>query len=235
MTVRDGSVPPLIVFDLDGTLIDSKRDIADSANAMLAALGVTPLAPEGIAPMVGEGAAKLVERALQAAGCEADPQHALALFLQIYRRSLLVHTRAYDGVHEMLSRLADVTRLAVLTNKPLEATRTLLAALDLAVFFGAVIGGDGPFARKPAPDGLVHLAAEVPVPVTDVLLVGDSVIDLRTARYAGARICLARYGFGFAQLPVDALVGNEIFIDRPIDLLSSLRPIHLTKGSSYEK
>src|SRR5262245_46241408 len=106
-TTRKAGLPPrLIVFDLDGTLIDSQRDIADAANAMLRNLGGTPLPADVIAPMVGEGAAMLVKRALARAGLQAELEPALAAFLDIYRHSLLVHTRPYEGIPEVLARLA---------------------------------------------------------------------------------------------------------------------------------
>jgi len=109
----------------------------------------------------------------------------------------------------------------VLTNKPLGATRRILAGLNLARFFDedAVIGGDGPWPRKPVPAGLLHLCERAAVRPADALLVGDSLVDWTTARDAGTAICLARYGFGFLTFPANELDGNERFIDAPVDLL----------------
>jgi phosphoglycolate phosphatase len=212
--------PALVVFDLDGTLVDSRRDLADAANAVLASCGARPLSEEAVGRMVGEGAATLVTRAFAAAGV-APPPDALDRFLSAYGRVLLVHTRPYPGVPALLARLAAQRPLAVLTNKPLGQTRDLLAGLDLARHFDAdaVLGGDGPLPRKPAPDGLLHICARAGVPPSSALLVGDSAIDLRTARAAAAPACLARYGFGAERLGEEA--GDARYtIDAPLDLLT---------------
>ena len=152
----------LIVFDLDGTLVDSRKDIADAANQLLRDCGAEALPENRIGRMVGDGAATLVARAFAASGVERPPD-ALERFLSIYDRWLLNHTRAYDGIPAVLDALASRASLAVLTNKPIASTRRVLAGLDLARFFhdDAVVGGDGPFPRKPDPAGLRHLAARV--------------------------------------------------------------------------
>jgi phosphoglycolate phosphatase len=123
---------------------------------------------------------------------------------------------------EVLASLGRDASLAVLTNKPLGATRRILAGLDLAKFFDedAVIGGDGPWPRKPDPSGLLRLCERGAVAPADAMLVGDSHVDWRTARDAGTAICLARYGFGFTGFPSGTLDGRERFIDTPADLLS---------------
>ena len=212
--------PSLIVFDLDGTLVDSRRDIAESANALLVACGSNPLPEETIGRMVGNGAATLVSRAFAAAGAER-PADALDQFLAIYDARLLAHTRPYPGITEALEALSARTTLAVLTNKPLAATEAILAGLDLARFFadGAVVGGDGPFARKPDPDGLLHLASRFAAEPAATLLVGDSFVDWKAARNAGTAICLARYGFGFEGFPTEEITPADRTIDSPHDLL----------------
>jgi phosphoglycolate phosphatase len=210
----------LIVFDLDGTLIDSRRDIAEAANTLLEECGAAPLPEERIGRMVGDGAATLVARALAAVGMAAPPD-ALERFVAIYGRRLLRHTRPYPGIPDVLSQLSQRAALALLTNKPLAATREILEGLDLARYFGAsVIGGDGPFPRKPSPSGLQHLAAAVGAPADATMLVGDSAIDWRTARAASTAICLARYGFGFESVPVSELGPADRLIDAPEELLS---------------
>ena len=115
-------------------------------------------------------------------------------------------------------------KLAVLTNKPIGATRHILDGLDLARYFPAdrVVGGDGPFPRKPDPAGLQWLAAAEAVPIERTLLVGDSPIDWRTAQHAGARICVARYGFGVAGFAAGDLAADDWGIDSPLDLLTLL-------------
>jgi phosphoglycolate phosphatase len=211
----------LFIFDLDGTLIDSRRDIAAAANALLTACGAAPLAESHLGQMVGDGAALLVARAFEAAGV-APPPDALERYLSIYSERLLEHTRPYAEVPEVLATLGARAALAVLTNKPLAATRTILDGLDLSRYFSddAVIGGDGPFPRKPDPQGLRHLAARAAIPLDDTLLVGDSLIDWRTARSAPVPLCLARYGFGFDGFPTDRLSLADRVIDSPAALLS---------------
>jgi len=208
------------VFDLDGTLVDSRKDIADAANQLLRDCGAEPLPEDRIGRMVGDGAATLVARAFAASGVERPPD-ALERFLSIYDRWLLNHTRAYDGIPAVLDALASRASLAVLTNKPIASTRRVLAGLDLARFFhdDAVVGGDGPFPRKPDPAGLRHLAARAGISHDDTLLVGDSIIDWRTARHARSAICIARYGFGFEGFPMDQLQPGDRVIDRPDQLL----------------
>ena len=210
----------LIVFDLDGTLIDSRRDIAEAANSLLEECGAPPLAEDRLGRMVGDGAAVLVARAFEAVGMAA-PGNALDRFIAIYGQRLLRHTRPYPGIPEVLSQLSQRAQLAVLTNKPIAGAREILEGLDLARYFGAsVMGGDGPFPRKPNPSGLQHLAAAAGVTAETTMLVGDSVIDWRTARAASTAICLARYGFGFEGFPMADLRPGDRLVDAPAELLS---------------
>jgi phosphoglycolate phosphatase len=211
----------LYVFDLDGTLIDSRRDIADSANLLLETVGARPLPEETIGRMVGNGAPTLIARAFAAAGVE-PPSDALDRFLTIYDTRLLRHTRPYPQMAEVLAALGARASLAVLTNKPLAATRSILTGLDLARFFDddAIVGGDGPFLRKPDPGGLRHLIARVGVPPSTTLLVGDSHVDWHAARNATTAVCLARYGFGFEGFPTNELRPEDRTIDAPLDLLT---------------
>jgi len=213
--------PRLIVFDLDGTLIDSRRDLADAANALLESEGAAPLSEERIGRMVGDGAATLVARAFEASGVER-PADALERFLALYDARLLNHTRPYAGIPEVLEALGLRSPLAVLTNKPLASTRRILAGLGLARHFpdNAVVGGDGPFPRKPDPAGLLHLMARARVDAAATLLVGDSIVDWRTARAAATPICLARYGFGYEGFPRDAIAASDRLIDAPADILA---------------
>lgn len=208
----------LIVFDLDGTLIDSRRDIADAANALLMSCGAEPIPEERIGRMVGDGAATLVARAFTASGIERPPD-ALERYLEFYDARLLNHTRPYDGIPAVLDALGRRAALAVLTNKPLAPTRRILDGLDLSRYFpdDAVIGGDGPFPRKPDPAALRHLTAIANAEST--LMVGDSAIDWRTARAAPARVCLARYGFGFDTVPLGELGPDDRVIGAPGELL----------------
>ena len=212
---------PLIVFDLDGTLVDSRRDIADATNALLVACGADALPEPEVGRMIGDGAATLVARAFLAAG-QPEPPDALARFLDFYDRRLLDHTRPYPQIPEVLEALAARRLLALLTNKPLQATRRILAGLHLARFFdaGAVVGGDGPFARKPDAAGLRHLMARATRAPEETILVGDSLIDWRTGRNAAVRVCLVRYGFGFDSVPADLIDPETLVVDQPRGLLA---------------
>jgi len=211
--------PTLAVFDLDGTLIDSRRDLADSANAMLAYYGAPPLREESIASMVGCGAGVLVRRVIAAAGVDTSVDEALDRFLILYDGRLTSHTRPYDGVPRMLEdlRVAHVA-LALLTNKPREQTLRILEAFDLARHFQWIVGGDGPWPRKPAPDAMRFLMEQAASGPGETILIGDSRVDLQTSRNAGVRVCLARYGFGYADLPVGELRGDEALVDRPSEI-----------------
>jgi phosphoglycolate phosphatase len=209
----------LAVFDLDGTLIDSRRDLADSANHMLAAYGAGPLGEERIASMIGCGAPTLVKRVMMAAGIDAPLDEALARFLNAYDERLTHHTRPYDGIADLLSELQlRGTTMALLTNKPMEQSVRILDAFALSKYFPRVVGGDGPWPRKPAPEGMRFLMREASAAADDTVLIGDSSIDLQTSRNAGVRICLARYGFGFADVPAADLRGDESFADAPADI-----------------
>jgi len=212
----------LVVFDLDGTLVDSRRDIAESANALLEECGCAPLAEEAIGGMVGDGAAMLIARAFDAADC-AMPADALARFLRIYDTRLLRFTRAYEGIPELLGVLVSKYTMAVLTNKPLQATRAILDGVQLTRYFGdRVLGGDGPHPRKPDPSGLLGIADRTSVAPAQTIMVGDSLVDLRTAHAAGARACMARYGFGFHGPILEELDRVDLLIDHPLDLLTFL-------------
>lgn len=187
---------PLIVFDLDGTLVDSRHDLATSANLLLADLGAAPLSVDQVVAMVGEGARVLVGRVLRAAGIEADLDQALVRFLEIYDEHVLDDTRLYPGALDALEALAKSADLALLTNKPEHHTLRLLDGLSVRERFVEVIGGDGRWPRKPSPDGLRHLMRSAGTTPENTIMVGDSMVDVETAQRAPARICLAHYGFG---------------------------------------
>jgi len=212
----------LVVFDLDGTLVDTRRDLAQSTNALIAELGGAALDEVRIGRMVGHGVAVWLERALAVSGITPFPPNALERFSAIYDERLLNHTRAYEGIPEALEQAGDIARLAVLTNKMRRATIKILDGLDLARFFTEVGGVDGPYPPKPAPDGLLALMQRAGATPQETLLVGDSPIDLHTARNAGARICVARYGFGYIKSPPEELEGDEFFMDRPEELTAIL-------------
>jgi phosphoglycolate phosphatase len=217
-----GDVRRLIVFDLDGTLVDSCGDLASAANALIRERGGEALAEDAIGRMVGEGAAMLVRRALTAAGLTVDSS-SVSRFLELYDERLLETTVAYEGVPQALAVLALEGTLAVLTNKPLAASLRILDALGLSGGIASTIGGDSPFPRKPDPSSLHHLMRAFGALPRTTVLVGDSWVDYETARGAGAAICLARYGFGYHGVDVKRLVGDEAVVDCAADIPAAVR------------
>ena len=178
----------LLVFDLDGTLVDSSRDLASATNAALqrVAPGAPTIPLEVVIGFVGEGARLLVERALRHAGVDRPLDEVLPVFFECYGERLLDTTRPYDGVSAALDRVAR-HRLAVLTNKPGLFSRRILDGLGLSSRFARVWGaGDVP-ARKPDPAGLLLLLDELAGRPETTWMIGDSAIDVRTARAAGVR------------------------------------------------
>ena len=213
----------LLVFDLDGTLVDSIHDLAEAASDLSETYGGARFDDETVCRMVGEGAAVLVERVLARAGHGEPPTGALRQFLDFYDERMFDTTRAYPGVAETLGALADGHALALLTNKPEDSARQVLAHCGLGGVFAHMIFGDGSFRRKPDPDGLRWLMARHRASAAQTILVGDSEVDLETARAAGVRICLARYGFGFIRVDPASLTGGEWYLDQPQDLIGLLR------------
>lgn len=187
----------IIVFDLDGTLVDSARDLAESIGELLQHYGSAPLPLPDVVGMVGEGAPVLVRRALARAGLTTAPDVALAQFLQIYDRRLMDHTVAYPGVVESLALALRWGPLAVLTNKPLGPSIGILEQLGLRGFFSRVIGGDGEYGRKPDPGGL--LALQALAPGEPLVMIGDSPTDSSVAVNANCPFVFARYGFGASK------------------------------------
>lgn len=184
----------IIAFDLDGTLIDSARDLGEAASEMVQSYGARPLSVAQVVTMVGDGAPVLVRRALASAGLDPESPGAIERFLEIYDRRLLDHTVAYPGIRDELARAMWRGPLAVLTNKPLGPAIGLLEALGLRGFFTRIIGGDGEYGRKPDPAGLYALRALAPR--DQIVLIGDSPADAQTAAAASCPFVFARYGFG---------------------------------------
>jgi phosphoglycolate phosphatase len=190
---------PTIVFDLDGTLVDSACDLAAATSELIEGFGGPPLDVATVIPMVGDGAPLLVQRALAHAHLDPGTPGALDRFLEIYDRRLLEHTAPYDGMVEVLARLVHVGPIGVLTNKPRRATEAILEQLGLRGFVSDVIGGDGPYARKPSPEGLRALLA----PTSGAgVMIGDSPADATTALSAPCPFLLAAYGFGVGKFGV---------------------------------
>jgi phosphoglycolate phosphatase len=182
----------LIVFDLDGTLVDSRRDIATSVNELLEQWGRPGLPAERIYGYIGNGVRALLARSLG----ETSPREldrAVEAYLPLYRRHLLDTTRPYPGVRESLQALAAGRVLAVLTNKPRAESEALLSGLALRHFFRWVHGGEDFPERKPSPIGIHRLLERSGAPAERALMVGDSGVDVETARNAGIAMCLVNY------------------------------------------
>lgn len=201
----------IIVFDLDGTLIDSARDLGEAVSELVQSYGAPALKVPEVVSMVGEGAPVLVRRALERSSLDPAMPGALDRFMQIYDRRLLDHTVAYPGVRESLALAVHRGPLAVLTNKPLGPSIGILEALSLRGFFSRVIGGDSEHGRKPDPAGLRSLMSLAPG--DPVVMIGDSPADSKAAEAAGCPFVFARYGFGApkfgTQPPVTTYVLNH--------------------------
>ena len=210
--------PAALVFDLDGTLIDSRRDITAALNRLRSELGLPPLSLDQVVTMVGEGAKVLVRRAL--ADWHGEPaKEILDRYLSYYEEVCLDTTVLYPGVEEMLAELSGRYRMAVLSNKGERLSVEILEGLDQAWRFTHILGGDSLPTRKPNPAGLNALADRFNEPVERLMLVGDSRIDCETARNAGCAFALVEWGFlGTPKEGLDA----DLVVSAPDELVQKL-------------
>ena len=209
-----------LVFDLDGTLVDSAADIAAAANETLAELGAAPLDLSRIKQMIGDGAPKLMERALAAAGLTMTVAEVMPRFMVFYDRYATQQVSLYPGVAETLRQLrADGYRLGVCTNKPTTATHAVLAAGGIDDVFEAVIGGDALPQRKPQPEPLWAAIKQLGGTVDSSAMIGDSTVDLACAQAAGVPALILPSAYGMAD--VAATPGFSHFADLP-ELLQQL-------------
>ncbi|HXC87228.1 MAG TPA: HAD-IA family hydrolase [Candidatus Cybelea sp.] len=207
-----------LIFDLDGTLIDSKQDLIHAVNAMLRELGRGELAEETISGYIGHGAPQLVARALGDESTERDRQRALQFFLSYYELHKMDSTCAYPGVRETLEKLASMP-MAVLTNKPVRISVRILDAMGLSKYFRAIYGGNSFETKKPDPLGARTILQELEVEPREALLVGDSEVDVQTARNAGTLAAAVNYGFGVHDRGV---YPADIYLDRFGELVALL-------------
>ena len=186
-----------LIFDLDGTLIDSKQDLIHSVNAMLRELGRGELAEETISGYIGHGAPQLVARVLGNGCTEEERQRALQFFLSYYELHKMDTTCAYPGVAETLDQLARLPiPMAVLTNKPVRISVRILDEMGLSKYFRPIFGGNSFETKKPDPLGAKTILRELGAEPQEALLVGDSEVDVQTARNAGMLAAAVNYGFG---------------------------------------
>jgi phosphoglycolate phosphatase len=186
----------VLIFDLDGTLIDSKLDLAHSVNAARNHMGLAPISNELVYSYVGEGAPVLMRRALGAEAHQDDVDRALAFFLAYYRAHQLDHTTLYPGVHDALDRLKEAgSRLSVLTNKPVRISDEILEGLGVKGHFDYIYGGNSFEFKKPNPIGIDTIMRDTGAAREYTIMVGDSGVDIQTARNAGVVACGVSYGF----------------------------------------
>jgi len=214
----------LIVFDLDGTLIDSRRDLATAVNAMLHQMERPALPENVISEYVGDGAGMLVRRALGDPEDERLVEDGLERFLVCYRAHMLDHTYVYDGVFAALGALRQMLdggerKFAVLTNKPVRPAQRICEALGLRKYFFEIYGGNSFATKKPDPEGLHALMREAGVRPGETLMVGDSVVDVLTARNAGTAVIGCRFGLSSHTLET---VTSDCLVDAPSEWATAL-------------
>lgn len=208
----------VLIFDLDGTLIDSKLDLAHSVNAMLEHMGRLPLSHAAIYSYVGNGAPLLVRRALGGTVTDAEADQGLAYFLSYYRQHMLDNTVTYPGVREGLELLAPHP-MAILTNKPVRFSQAIIDGLGLSRYFRFIYGGNSFEKKKPDPIGVNVLLRDLNAAAREAMMVGDSDVDVRTARNAGIWACGVSYGLGTESLRVHP---PDLMLDSLVELPARL-------------
>jgi phosphoglycolate phosphatase len=210
MSHENSALVRAFVFDLDGTLIDSKMDLVNSVNAMLRETKRAELPADLVASYVGHGAPQLIASVLGPGSREEDRREALAIFLKHYNQKKLEETRPYPGVVEGL-RALETFPMTVLTNKPTQLSVQILEGLGLARYFRAVYGGDSFATKKPDPSGALTVLKELGALPSQSAMVGDSDVDVQTARNVGMLAVGVTYGFGQhdrSKHPADVYVGS---------------------------
>jgi phosphoglycolate phosphatase len=213
----------LVIFDLDGTLIDSRLDLINSVNAMLRHFNHPELPGEVVASYVGDGAPMLVRRALGDPEDEKFFKDALEFFLSYYREHKLDHTIVYEGIPDALRQIqanGSERKMAVLSNKPVNPSRAIVEALGLAPFFVRVYGGNSFETKKPDPLGVERLLSETGTARQSAMIVGDSSIDVLTGRNAGIATCGVTYGFAPHTL---CEVPPDVTVESPMELAELFR------------
>ena len=199
-----GRLPEAVVWDLDGTLIDSAADLCRSLNRVLGELGHTSLDVQAVRPMIGNGVPKLVERAFKAVGRKlsaTDLDVVVAIFMAHYSANPTAHTRLYPGVTEALETLAAAgVKQGLCTNKPEGVTRSILRQVKVDQYFSAVVGGDTTAARKPDPMPLQACIDTMGAAADRTIMIGDSAVDVGSARAVGIPIGLVAHGYRHTDL-----------------------------------
>ncbi len=202
----------LVIFDLDGTLVDSKQDLVNSVNATREHMGLDHLDDKLVASYVGRGASALIRSSLGEQASDEDLERGLEYFLAYYREHMLDYTHLYPGVRESIERLhAAGAHMAILTNKPVRFSELMVDRLGLSHRFFRIYGGNSFEQKKPDPIGIDKLCEESGIGKERTIMIGDSSVDIRTARNAGVRSCGVTYGFqpeSFEHDPPDVLAAS---------------------------
>jgi len=211
----------LIIFDLDGTLIDSKKDIACAVNLTLQRMDVRPLPDETIYGYVGNGVRPLIEETLKKRGRAVEIQVAIKHFQELYITHLLDTTVMFNGIPEILQNFRSRKKMAVASNKPYRYIKKILDGLNMTRFFASVKGGDSVEMKKPAPDMLNVIMDETSTSKENSVFIGDSGIDIRTGKNAGVRTIGATYGFRsvgeIMENNPDALINSPYELEKIIE------------------
>ncbi|MBM3505399.1 MAG: phosphoglycolate phosphatase [Alphaproteobacteria bacterium] len=214
---------PIVIFDLDGTLVDTAPDLAASLNAAMAQFSIQPLSTEAIRPLIGAGSRALVARGFAAAGRMPSPEdneRAITAFLDHYRANIAVMSEPFPGMIVVLEQLRrEGCRLGVCTNKFHDFSVALLRALDLERFFAVVAGGDSYPVRKPDGGHITRVAEALGGPLSEAVMVGDSGTDVAAARHAGVPVVAVSYGY--TAVPPREL-GADAVIDHATELPAAL-------------
>jgi len=221
----------LVIFDLDGTLIDSRLDLVHSVNAALRHIQRPELPDDVIASYVGDGAPVLIQRALGGEAVdEAIVRKGLEFFLTYYREHKLDHTTVYPGIQEALASIQGSAngmprKMAVLTNKPVNPSRAIVESLGLGKYFSQVYGGNSFATKKPEPEGALKLVSEAGVRPEQAAIVGDSHVDIRTGRNAGLWTVAVTYGFSPQTLEVET---PDVIVDHCSELADLFTQVSAT-------
>ena len=207
-----------LIFDLDGTLVDSMPDLRAALNQSIGEIGRRELTPDEVRPMIGDGTCALVKRALAATGTVTDFDAAHERFLRFYEAAPAKLSRLYPGVQETLESLrASGARLAICTNKPQAATLAVLEGFGMAQYFNAVLGGDAAPFRKPDPRHLLAAIERLGATANDAVMIGDNENDYAAARAAHVPVILVRYGY--LRVPPETLARPLLRHSTPISAI----------------
>src|SRR5262245_48022658 len=208
LSVPSELMKPVIIFDLDGTLVDSKKDLTASVNYIRYRFDLPSLTEDEIARFIGDGALMLIRRALAEKGTDTNVQNGLQMFLSYYRAHMLDQTELYPGVRETLDKLKDC-KLAVLTNKAVHFSCAMLDGLGIYRHFAAVYGGNSFDRKKPDPVGIYQILSDTKGSREKTWMIGDSAVDVQTGRNARVTTCGVTYGYAtetFKEAQPDFLI-----------------------------